>query len=171
MYYQPILFCDSMKSRNYYEWHNIVLPYPELPDWDGTYDEEDEDFPWPDASWHAVIGCQECGLVSEYLSDEVAWGQAPVKGEGRFHSDAAFVRVNFECGQLGCRAPIQFYTATQNRSDESIPLLIRKLQDGFFHGRCPRGHALVPIPKERYRIQRILEAIPTDAGETTKILC
>src|ERR1700723_1565681 len=144
----------------------MVLPFAVLPEslWLGDFDdytqEQKDEYlkRWPPDTWKAAIGCPFCGKVLQYDADDVAWDQTERFAVGRFSSDTKCYRVEFECARQGCRVPAKFHTVLGGGIRNETALL-DKLSRGFFGGQCSAGHDLLPIPKERYRLARILDAI------------
>jgi hypothetical protein len=93
----------------------------------------------------------------------VSWAAAPYEEEGRYHADTTCYRVEFECAKSGCRAHAQFHTVLNERHISTEAALLDKLRVGFFSGPCPIGHDLLPIPREKYRLDRVFDAIPSEA--------
>jgi hypothetical protein len=147
----------------------MVLPFAFLPesywndeDLDPTQEQTIEYLTrWPEDTWRAAIGCPSCGKVLPYARRDVDWSWAPFQEEGRYSSDTNCYRIELECARKDCRLPAKFHTVLNDQIPTESGLL-DKLHRGFFGGTCPAGHDLLPIPKERYRVTRILDAIPTD---------
>ena len=108
---------------------------------------------WPADEWKANIGCPECGLVFVYRERSGSLGQ------GRFHSDTVCACVEFRCSQTGCGTLIKFHTTLPDRSRKSFDGLLDKLHRGFFQGRCANGHGLLPVPREKYEIREVFQAV------------
>lgn len=160
-YLQPVIRCKNRERvRKPTDCAPIVLPWPILPE-TGTPRPH-----WPEDGWKANIACPQCGLLFVYMerhdSPCVLWEQASYRGQGQFHSNAVCVRVEFRCSQTGCETPITFHTTTADRNQGSFGKLREILRSGFFQGRCAKEHALLPVPKEKYRIEEVFDPIPSD---------
>jgi hypothetical protein len=168
MYDEPEIRCKAITDPGCGE--RMVLPFSVLPEsyWPdefGEYTQERIDeyqSRWPSDTWQAAIGCPFCGKILLYARDDVGWNETEHSEEGRFSSDTKCYRVELECARIDCRVPAKFHTVLGGAIRNETALL-DKLSRGFFGGQCSVGHDLLPIPKEKYRLTRILDAIPSDA--------
>jgi hypothetical protein len=168
MYDEPWTSCGYVSGLGCRE--RMVLPYAVLPEslWlddfdDYTQEQKDEYLKrWPSDTWKAAIGCPFCGKVLLYARDDVAWDQKAIFVAGKYSADTKCFLVEFECARRDCRVPAKFHTVLGGEIPNETALL-DKLCGGFFGGQCSVGHDLLPIPKEKYRLTRILDAIPSDA--------
>ncbi len=167
MYDQPSIGCKNITDPQCRE--HMVLPFALLPesywndeDLDPTLEQTIEYLTrWPEDTWTAAIGCPSCGKVLPYVRRDVEWGSAPFQEKGRFSSDTKCYVVELECARRDCRLPAKFHTVLNDQIPNESALLDR-LRRGFFGGICPAGHDLLPVPRERYRLARVLDAIPSD---------
>ena len=165
-YFEPYVICRNFKASPRCE--RIVLPFRGLPNKNpfdlicSPFLAETGEYPvrWPEDGWQAAIGCPYCEAAFRYGLWDVRWEAIDRDAPGVFHSDTKCYRVEFECARPNCRLPVQVHTVlggvipTENA-------LRDMLHDGLFHEICPAGHDLLPIPRDRYRLTREVEAIPS----------
>ena len=112
----------------------ILLPFPNPP---GVFERQSG---WPTDTWKAYIACFECGLVYEYLAQDVRWGVHDSQFLNQLQIHQAFYELEIECAGKGCELPIRIHVYTG--SGTTIGGVIEKLLEGNFRAlRCPSGHS------------------------------
>jgi len=164
MYEQPVIQCKNIKADPKCEGY-MVLPFfplpPECGD-DPTPEEKDEYLArWPPGTWRATIGCPSCGKILLYDAEDVEWYGAPYEEKGQHHASTTCYRVEHRCATLSCRVPVIFHTVLNVRISSQAALL-EKLDREFFSGKCRNGHNIFRVPRERYRLDRVFDAIPSE---------
>ena len=168
IYSQPFIECTDPRSSPYCH-AKMVLPFPWLREW-WVYALDDDPAQeamgqhlanWPEEDWSANIGCPVCGTILRYASPHVSFEPVYQKVRGRYYSDTTCYRVELECAKDDCRTPAHFHTVLGGEI-VSESALLNRLAGGFFGGECSKGHSLLPIEKERYKLTRALDPIPSE---------
>jgi hypothetical protein len=118
---------------------------------------------WPPDGWLAAIGCPNCGNIHEYDESDVEWCEEEAGGPDTYSSGVVCYHVSTACAKADCRALAQFHIVVGEDQDASENALRDRLHAGLYNGKCPNGHDLLPIPKERYGVTKVVGEIPSDA--------
>ncbi len=132
----PTVYCKNPNCL--FASQPILLPFPNPP---GVFEGQSG---WPTDTWKAYIACFECGLVYEYLAQDVRWGVHDSQFLNQLQIHQAFHELEIECAQKGCELPIKIHVYTG--SGTTIDGVIEKLLEGNFRAlRCPSRHS----PREK----------------------
>lgn len=151
-YEAPVIKCSGCPCL-------IPLPYPDLPQTDADRafrPGNTSQLEFPSDEWSAIFGCRECGRVDTYHGQDVEANIALRQSEGRYHNDATCFCVELRCGEVHCKAPATLYVDTPNEAEASLLGLLRA---SHFRGRLPCGHEIAPIPRDFYKIRRIVSRL------------
>jgi hypothetical protein len=160
--------------------HFMVLPYRIVP---FVLNEENDDAiqdeinkhrsRWPKDNWQAAIGCPKCGNILLYVADDVSWREEfEWEDADPYDADTVCYSVSCECATKDCRSPVRFHiiAGDDENQDWSEDALRNRLHDAFYVGQCPAGHSLLPIPRDRYRLETVRGPIPKDGSSPLDFL-
>jgi|ERR1700722_19249900 len=161
IYVAPMLSCRECTA-------SILLPYPRLPlitedqwsagEFEGPMDTVPE-------TWSVLLGCRECGHVEVYPWWHVGESIVQKETQGVFHSDANCFSVRLQCAKISCKSPGTLHVNLRDRENEKD--LLKLLKSGFFDGKPPCGHPIMPIPDRYYvdprRVMTCLWSVDTRA--------
>ncbi len=154
----PYVLCKNTRI----ECDPIVLPFPNLrtvknfqelqAQQEASSEGEIHQLDWPPDEWRVVIGCYECGYVSEYSFLDVDWLEVPKSAPSVFHSGADCFCIEFQCGQKSCKAPTKLHVQKSGLTEAAVRDLLRS---PFFIGSLPCGHGIPSLPLDEYNIYKI----------------
>jgi hypothetical protein len=122
---------------------------------------------WPPQEWLANLACSRCGEIREYEAEQV---DAFLDDERLLQPKC--LRVDMGCAKPDCKRAVHFFIAKVaergiwgfrgngddvDLNSDVVPLL----RDGFFKGKCPKGHDLDRLPIPLYKVTPQTGHIPS----------
>jgi hypothetical protein len=136
------------------------LPFDDLPqtDEDQLFGEEDGDQQvLPPDGWSAMFGCFACGLVDNYIADDVFGDVVPKRSLGRYHSDGVCFCVEARCDDARCKLPAKWFVDISGATENDLQ---QRLRQGHFFGKLPCGHDIrTTLDKSSFQIYRVMNRL------------
>ena len=88
-----------------------------------------------------------------YTRRDVHWDPVSKTGRGKFHSGCTCFSIELQCARRDCKVPATVHIEKSGATEAEVEKL---LLNGFFVGDLSCGHSVLPPPKGRYRIQRVM---------------
>ena len=172
---EPVIKCkgpDRKWGGNCQWW--IELPFAGIPKSEHAIDADDSTLDkkykhlsgWPPDDWRAAIGCPGCGEIRPYEARDVEWAPTDREEPDTYRANTLCYSVSCRCAKESCPFPVRFHIVVDEEDqDVSEAALLDRLRADYYSGaKCSEGHPrlLSLVPRDRYQLEIIREAIPKD---------